>query len=220
MDFTIEKLTLKYLTDTMAHLGEAVASPTKKTINAWDFSHKRFLSYSPTGAVAGKGRDIGVETASLAKISKRAADGTCLTITPEAPTMKFGNTAYRMLAMEPAAGPDTPDVKNGPGEITVQTRELRAALADAQTAGTPSAVIAITKDGIGPRAEGGGPVEGCILAPGAQHAGTGYSGLHTESLVKCVPDIAGLAAKILLSSKDVTMQLGDDITYYRGAAPA
>lgn len=219
MDFTIGKPTLKYLTDTIAHLGEAVASPTKKTINAWDFGRIRLLSYSPAGAVAGKGRDIGLETDSLAKISKRAADGIRLTITPEALTMKFGNTTYRMRTMEPTNGPGIPATDSS-GEITMQCKELRGALADVQATGSTSVVIAITKnDGVELRAEGDGAAGGWIPVTNAQYTGTGYSKLHLEILLKCVPDINGLAARISLSPKNPTKILfGDDITYYQAAA--
>lgn len=240
MEFILEKGDLRYIAAVLAHLDTVIASPSKNSIIARDYTDTRMLVYSlgdePEGEMPG---DVGLYAPAISKVAGRATGDTRFTITDRGLVAEFGSTTYRLNLVESTSETKVPTVTSGPhreaesvdsesaskpkvptvtstGTIRARAADMHGALKDVDATGAQGVVIAITKDGPELRGDGDGSIDCWIPIPGAESDGTGYSRLSLDLLLPCMPKTADLALEITLSPKGpAIMRFGGNMTYYQ-----
>ena len=210
MQFTMQRDELKYLAGAMAELGEAIASPSRNTILAYDMMHTRRLAYEISGGPGPAGRDIGLYPDIIQKIGRRTRTESHITITDETFTIR-SNCTYRLRPMESPAYMDEPRT-TPTGTITVPSYDLRLALEDAMAAGADMVVIMLEGDDAVLRGEGTADCR--IILRDAVHTGMGYSRLDASLLLPCVP--LHHSCTIHVAPKGPTLiKFGDCMAYHQ-----
>ena len=211
MQFGIETGNLRYLAGAMADLGEVVVSPSRNAIVAYDMMRTRRLSYKPPGGADPDGQNVGLDAATLKKISRRVRGEAHVSLTPEWLVIE-ADCIYKLRLLQSPEYMEEPSASPA-GEASMPAGDLRAALEDARAAGVLTVVIMADKGAVTVCGDG---VAGCrISIPYSVSTGMEYSRLDNNLLLPCVPT-AGDCTISLTTEGPTVMRFGD-VTYHQGA---